>query len=154
MQCLTQKEARVVRAIGQTLYPRGNQLGIDGIDAQVAEYFDGYMAAIPLWERTKIRALLYAIEYAPVAGSLDRARTFTEGNVSQRLEYLEAWERSSVTLRRMAFKALRYLMALAYIASGVVAHEIGIEDPASLGTPEQHLRDLANLNLSDLGAAE
>ena len=153
MQCLTKTEARTVRAIGQTFYPRGNELGIDGIDAGVTEYIDGYLARLAVWERTKVRALFLAIEYAPAAASLDKSRRFSSANLDERLEYLEAWENSAVHLRRMSFKALRYLLGLAYVSSGVVAEHLGIIE-SELGDPEEHLRQLAQAGLRDLGAAE
>ena len=37
MQCLTKTEAQMVRALGQTLFPRGNELGIDGLEVQRGE---------------------------------------------------------------------------------------------------------------------
>lgn len=154
MQCLNKTEARTVRAIGQTFYPRGNELGIDGIDAGVTDYIDGYLAKLAVWERTKVRALFWAIEYAPAAAAMDKSRRFSSANLEERLEYLNAWESSSLHLRRMAFKALRYLLGLAYVSSGAVAAEIGIRDDEDLGDPEEHLRQLAQADLGDLGAAE
>lgn len=106
-----------------------------------------------MWERTKVRALFLAIEYLPAAASLDKERRFSAANLEERQEHLGAWENSPVSFRRMAFKALRYLMGLAYVSSGVVAAELGI-DAEDLGDPEEHLRDLAQVDLGDLGAAE
>lgn len=153
MQCLTKTEARTVRAIGQTFYPRGNELGIDGIDAGVTEYIDQYLAKLAVWERTKVRALLLAIEFLPAASAMDRSRRFSTANLEERLEYFAAWETSTIHLRRMAFKALRYICGLAYVSSGAVAAELGIEG-IDLGDPEEHLRTLAKVDISDLGAAE
>ncbi len=153
MQCLTKTEVRTVRAIGQTFYPRGNALGIDGIDAGVTKYIDGYLAKLALWERTKVRALFWAIEFAPAAAAMDKSQRFSAANFETRAEYLDAWENSAINLRRMSFKALRYLLGLAYISSGVVAKELGIVE-ADLGEPEELLRQMANAPIGDLGAAE
>lgn len=153
MKCLTQSEARTVRAIGQTLFPRGNELGIDGLDAGITNYIDTYLADLTVWERTKVRALFAAIEFGPAARSMDKSRRFSSVSVDERLEYLEAWAHSALVLRRMAYKALRYLMGLAYISSGAVASQIGIEE-TDLGDPREHLETLAKAGVGDLGAAE
>ena len=153
MQCLTNSEARTVRALGQTFYPRGNELGVDGIDAGVTEYIDGYLSRLAVWERTKVRALFAVIEYGPAIASGDRSRRFSACGFEERLEYLEVWENSAIHFRRMAYKALRYLMGLAYLSSGAVAEKLGIVE-AELGNPEEHLRTLAEASVSDLGAAE
>ena len=153
MKCLTESEVRTVRSIGQTFFPRGNPSGIDGIDAGVTEYVDSYLARLPVWERTKVRALFAAIEFLPAAASFDKSRRFSNCAQEEREELLDAWESSSVHFRRMAVKALKSLMGLAYVSSGAVAEKLGMEG-VDLGTPEEHLKELAKVKVIDLGAAE
>ena len=125
---LTPLEARIVRALGQTMYPREGGIPIDAEQARAVEYVDAWLAALPAKERTLVRLMFVLFEVAmPVFGP-SRLRVFSLAKAQHRHAYLSSWENSQFYFRRASMFALRSVFALAYLADEDVLSSIGIED--------------------------
>jgi hypothetical protein len=128
LQILSPYEATIVRALGQTMYPREGNIPIDAADARAVEYVDAWLAALPLRERTLVRLMFVLYEVSmPVFGP-SRTRTFTGANPAAQYEYLASWESSRVYFRRAAMFGMRSVFAFAYLADGEVQRRIGVDD--------------------------
>jgi hypothetical protein len=128
LQVLTPVEAKIVGALGQTMYPREGAIPIDANQARAIEYVDAWLAALPLRERTLVRLMFVLFEISmPVFGP-SRLRTFTRADPESQYEYLAAWETSRLYFRRAAMFGMRSVFALAYMADPEVQRHIGVED--------------------------
>jgi hypothetical protein len=128
LQILTPLEATIVRALGQTMYPREGNIPIDAVDARAVEYVDAWLAALPLRERTLVRLMFVLFELSMPLFGPSRTRTFTGANPAAQYEYLAAWETSRLYFRRACMFGLRSVFALAYMADAEVQRRIGVDD--------------------------
>jgi hypothetical protein len=128
LQILSPFEATIVRALGQTMYPREGNIPIDAADARAVEYVDAWLAALPLSERTQVRLMFVLFEVAMPLFGPSRTRTFTGADPAAQYEYLAAWETSRLYFRRAAMFGMRSVFAFAYLADGEVQRRIGVDD--------------------------
>jgi hypothetical protein len=128
LQILTPLEATIVRALGQTMYPREGNIPIDAADARAVEYVDAWLAALPLKERTLVRLMFVMFELSMPLFGPSRLRTFTRADPASKYEYLAAWENSRLYFRRACMFGLRSIFAFAYLADGEVQRRIGVDD--------------------------
>jgi hypothetical protein len=128
LQILTPLEATIVRALGQTMYPREGNIPIDAVEARAVEYVDAWLAALPLRERTLVRLMFVMFELSMPLFGPSRTRTFTRADPASQYEYLAAWETSRLYFRRACMFGLRSVYALAYMADGEVQRRIGVDD--------------------------
>jgi hypothetical protein len=138
LQILTPLEATIVRALGQTMYPREGNIPIDAVDARAVEYVDAWLAALPLRERTLVRLMFVLFELSMPLFGPSRTRTFTGANPAAQYEYLAAWETSRLYFRRACMFGLRSVFALAYMADAEVQRRIGVDD--GVATLARHAR--------------
>jgi hypothetical protein len=128
LEILTPLEATIVRALGQTMYPREGNIPIDSVDARAVEYVDAWLVALPLKERTLLRLMFVMFELSMPLFGPSRTRTFTRANPAAQYEYLAAWETSRLYFRRACMFGLRSVFALAYMADAEVQRRIGVDD--------------------------
>lgn len=128
LQILTPPEATIVRALGQTMYPREGNIPIDAVEARAVEYVDAWLAALPQRERTLVRLMFVMFELSMPLFGPSRFRTFTRADPDSKYEYLAAWETSRLYFRRACMFGLRSVFALAYMADGEVKRRIGVDD--------------------------
>ncbi|PRP95198.1 hypothetical protein [Enhygromyxa salina] len=125
---LTPIEARIVGALGQTMYPRGGSIPVDASGARAIEYVDEWLVALPKRERILLRLMFVLFEVAMPAFGPSRTKTFTRASPEAQYEYLCAWETSELYFRRAAMLGLRSVFALAYLADAEVQRHIGVDD--------------------------
>jgi hypothetical protein len=128
LEILTPLEATIVRALGQTMYPREGNIPIDSVDARAVEYVDAWLVALPLKERTLLRLMFVMFELSMPLFGPSRTRTFTRADPAAQYEYLAAWETSRLYFRRACMFGLRSVFALAYMADAEVQRRIGVDD--------------------------
>lgn len=130
LQVLTPIEARIVGALGQTMYPREGGIPIDATQARALEYVDQWLLALPANERVLVRLMFVLFEVAMPAFGPSRLRTFTRASEKARRDYLIGWEQSRLYFRRASMFALRSVFAFAYLGDDEVLRTIGIEGGA------------------------
>lgn len=110
LRVLSPKEYLVLQAVALRV------LAPDGADApsadqiEVALAVDAYLAKLPREVTSDVRALLQLVEHGAIFGG---AR-FTRLSPAQQDATLAGWQRSSLTVRRRGFQALRTLAFLGY----------------------------------------
>jgi hypothetical protein len=119
-KALSDHERRIVRAIGQTMFPRDSVLSIDGDDADVVGWVEDYVSRMPPFSRAQVRALLNTFEYGFAAWAGNPRSTFSSARPAERSAYLESWERSSTYAQRQLHEALRAFLTFAYVDSAPV----------------------------------
>lgn len=127
MKVLSADEAKIVGAIGQTLFMRDSTLDLDGIDVGIVSYIDDYLYRVPASERAQFRALLHAFDKGMALTSLRPGARFCTASHTQRLGYIDSWERSGSYLRRKLYEALRAVFTIAYVDAPAVRQAIGME---------------------------
>lgn len=152
LQILSPAEAKIVAAIGQTMYPREGTIPIDATQARALEYVDAWLAALPLRERTMVRLMFVLFEVSmPVFGP-SRTKTFSRADPDAQYAYLAGWESSRIYFRRASMFGLRSVFALAYLADPEVQRRIGVEDGVSV-LRRQRAQQIADQPGPDIDAA-
>ena len=143
MQVLTAAEARILKTLGQAMFPREARGLPDGIDAHLVDYVDALLAMALPFERAQLRALLqlYDRGYAVFAGQ--PAARLTDADLDQVTEYLRNWEENPSYTRRMIFEALRSVALMAWFGSEQVCEEVGITAAPDRDAPMAFLRRIA-----------
>lgn len=117
-----------MRAVGQTLFPRDRIVDVDGEDAGVVAYIDGYLARQRTIERLQWRAVLQGIELGFGVWSRRPGARFSRARPEDRAAYLEAWEATSNYTQRQIWEGFRGLFTFAYVDSLVVQDAAGIDE--------------------------
>jgi hypothetical protein len=156
LEILTPREAKIVRAIGQTMYPREGNIPIDGVEARAVEYVDAWLAALPQRERTLVRLMFVMFELSMPLFGPSRTRIFTRADPAAQYEYLAAWETSRLYFRRACMFGLRSVFAFAYLADAEVQRRIGVDDGVAtlLRYREGHREGHRAANVADLPGAD
>ena len=145
LRILTPLEASIVRALGQTMYPRDGVIPLDAVEAHAVEYVDAWLAALPRRERTLVRLMFVMFELSMPLFGPSRFRTFTRANADAQFEYLAAWETSQFYFRRACMFGLRSVYALAYMADGEVKRRIGVDDGVATLARQRAAKDAAKI---------
>ena len=145
VKVLTQSEARLISAIGQTLFPRDGEMSSDSVDAGVVAYIDRYLSELSLWDQIRLRGMFQLFELGITVMDLNPTKRFTTSFADERVEYLRWWEQSEIYAQRMIFAGLRSVFLLAYFGSSDVSAEFGM-DLDSEPTMDAHLKELARLS--------
>lgn len=151
---LTRREARVVKALAETMFPedQGPRVTVD--QARVVEYIDELLAEVEPRERAMMRAMFALFEVQSLVTSPLRPSLFSRAPADVRHRTLKSWEQSDIYFRRLAFQALRSLMMWAYVDNPDVERAMGIErgtavierlqaqgwtapDPSSIPAPQE-----------------
>jgi choline dehydrogenase-like flavoprotein len=126
MLLLTEAEARLVRHLGQAVFPRDATDIPDGVDADIVGYLDRLLHASLPFERNQIRALLQLFNGGFAVWAMNPTASLVGASIAEVTDYLRSWEESNVYARRMAFEGLRSLMMMAWFGSDRVNEVLGI----------------------------
>lgn len=124
---LTQREARIVRAVAETVFPPGDDRFVTPDEARVVEYLDELLANVEPRERALMRGMFVLFETQTLLTNPLRPSLFTRASPQVRTRSLQGWERSNIYFRRLAFQAIRSLMLWAYVDNPTVERSMGIE---------------------------
>lgn len=135
MPVLTEAERRIVRALGQAMFPREAQGLPDGMESGLVDYVDDLLARSLPFERAQLRAMFQAWDrgFGVWSGNpLGRLVTAPAEEVS---DYLRSWEESPLYERRMLFEALRSVLLMGWFGSPKVQAEVGVSAPEDVDAP-------------------
>jgi hypothetical protein len=113
LRALSPKEYLVMQAVARrVLAPdAADAPSADAVDTALA--VDAYVAKLPSGVQEEVSALLQLVEHGSGAFRL-RGSRFTHMSAEEQDATLRDWERSSLTVRRRGFQALRTLAFLGY----------------------------------------
>lgn len=119
---LSAEELAVVRAAAEVMFP-GDPLPLDGIEAGVAEEVDRLLVNL-MGEphASAFRYVLRALEWGTFAS---RGARFTQLDVAERAEVLDAWSDPRILPRRVSSDGIRLLLGMAYFNNTVILDAIG-----------------------------
>ncbi len=135
MPLLTEAEAKLVRALGQAIFPRDTSPLPDGIEADVVGYVDRLLGATLPFERTQLRALLQLFDKGFPAWALAPTARLASAPTEQVAAYLESYANSDRYAQRMAFEGLRSLLMMAWFGSDRVNEVVGVRDAPDVDDP-------------------
>jgi len=99
-------------------------------DTDAVAFFDDWMARAPRFNRTGMRALLYAVELSPlVAGSKKRLRRLDRDARARWLERMERTRRAEV---KLLFKLLKGAAQLSYWGCDELMKRVGYDADANV----------------------
>lgn len=126
LSVLSQREAVVLLALAETIFPHEGS-GLPSVqDAQVVEYVDDLLTQLSVKEQLLIRCLLALLEVQMVAFNGRRPKLFSQASPEERFVNLQSWERSRIFQRRLVFMAIRTLLLWAYVDSHEVEQGMGL----------------------------
>lgn len=125
---LSPREVRVLRALGQTLFPRDRHIDVDAIDADVTAYIDDWLSRCGPVERAQFHALLQAVDRGFGVWARDPSARLESARAETRAAYVESWERSTTYLQRMLWEGLRSMFLFAYVDAEPVREAFGQSD--------------------------
>jgi len=128
---LTDRERRMVHALGQTMFPRNRTIDLDGDDVGLVEWVDGYVGRMPPFAAAQVRALLNAVDLGYGAWAMMPGATFASAEKSQREAYLSSWEKASTYTQRQLYAAIRAMMVLGFVDSPQVLERIKPKEATS-----------------------
>lgn len=141
---LTQREARVVHALAEAMFPvEGTNLPTVE-ETRVVGYFDDLLAHVPLKELILIRSLLALLEVQMLAFNGLRPTLFSRAGRADRARNLAGWGTSRIFQRRLVFMAIRTLLLWAYVDSQPVERSLGFTG----GTEATRRRNEARLEIA------
>lgn len=143
---LNPAERRVLRAIGQTMFPRGGAIDADATDADVVGYIEDYLGRLPALDRWQLRLFFRAFEVGFAAWSRNPGARFSTAHPDDRRDYLSSWEHSPRYAQRMGFNGLRMVFTFAWAESDAVKAGMGMNPPDPQASIEGELKKLARLN--------
>jgi hypothetical protein len=120
---LSRREAALVAAAAEALFPRGGAVPPSGLDAGVPAWCGRWLAALPPGTRLLVRCLFALMEHATLlfpAPGWDGFRRFSALDPERRGQLLEGWRTSRWFLRRLVFTSLRAIVTQGYFADAAV----------------------------------
>lgn len=126
---LAPREAALVAAAADAVFPPGGAIEPSASEAGVEGYVDAYLDALPGRNRILIRLLFVLFEHATLlfpAPGWAGWRRFSALDAEQRAALLESWGRSRLRLRRIAFASLRTILTMGYLGSPAVLRAMGL----------------------------
>ncbi len=125
LKVLTRREARVVEAVAETIFPSDGSEMPTVQEAQVVEYFDDMLEHLELKEQFLIRSLVALLEVQTLVFNGTRPKLFTRASPEERTKNLLGWETSSIFQRRLVFMAIRTMLLWAYVDSQEAERDMG-----------------------------
>ena len=122
-------EAAFVEAVAEVLFPGGGGLAISGIEAQLPQYVDRHLAALPRAQRVQIRLLLHAVEHVTLVLPGDEPggrRRFSSLSAASRIALLERMASHRYGVLRLFVTALRSVLVLAYLGHPANLQGLGL----------------------------
>ncbi len=104
-------EARTLVSIADAYFPVGNVFRISAHDVDIVGAIDEYASRLLPRERRMLRVLLRAVEQWPRLSLTSTAR-FSDLDTAQRQRVLQAFERSTLSERRLLGTLLRSLIGM------------------------------------------
>jgi hypothetical protein len=136
-EVLAPREAALVAASADALYPAGGPVPPSGSEAGIPEYVDRYLGAVPARVRLLMRLLFMLVEQStilfPAPGRGGRRR-FSSLGPQQQVAVLEGWQRSRFFPRRLVFTSLRAVLTMGYFAAPAVLRELRLA-PYAIRSP-------------------
>lgn len=126
-QELSLTEAKITGAIVDAMFP-GDRFdgGIpNALDTHVIEKFDHYLYRVDARSSNLLRVLLHTIDEMSIFSDFGLTR-FHKRPREERIAILKAWDNSSITVRRKAFRGLKLLLAGGYCTDQKVLGAAGI----------------------------
>lgn len=153
MAVLTADESRILKVLGQAMFPREAQGLPDGVGARLVDYVDGLLEMALPAERTQLRGMFQLFDrgYAAFVGR-PTAR-LVEADAEDAAAWLRSWEESPVYTRRMLFEALRSVCLMGYFGDAEVNAQVGVTAAPDPDAPMAFLRRVAQ-GLGEQEAAE
>lgn len=113
LRVLSPKEYLVLQAVARRVLAPDRDDAPSADTVEVALGVDAYLAKLPPYVQRDVGALLQLVEHGSALFRL-RATRFTRMGAAEQDATLADWERSSLTVRRQGFQALRTLSFLGY----------------------------------------
>lgn len=120
---LSRREAALVAAVAEALFPRGGAVQPSGLDAGVPAWCGRWLVALPPGTRLLVRCLFALVEHATLlfpAPGWDGFRRFSALDPERRGQLLEGWRTSRWFVRRLVFTSLRAIVTQGYFADAAV----------------------------------
>lgn len=127
LKVLTRREARIIRAVAETMFPPGPGRHVSPEEARVVEYLDELLAEVEPQERVMMRCMIALFEVQSLVTNPRRPSLFSRASHKVRQRTLAGWDSSNLYPRRVAFQALRSLMLWAYVDNPDVEQSYGVE---------------------------
>ncbi len=121
LKVFDQKLYKIVHAITDTIIPPGGAFDVDPNVVDPVQLFDNYIDSMSTLQLKAIKAVIYTIEYMPMATRLKR---FTSMTPDQRLKYLQGWENSRIFSKRNIFLVIKMLVLMSFYSDDTVADAI------------------------------
>jgi hypothetical protein len=137
LRVLAPREAALVAAAADALFPPGGAVPPSGVDAGVPDYVDRWLAAVPARVRILLRLLFALVEHATLvfwAPPPRGWRRFSALAHEQQVAVLEGWRGSRLFPRRLVFLALRSAISMGYFADPAVLRQLDLA-PRDFPTP-------------------
>jgi hypothetical protein len=122
---LTDHEQRVVRAIGQALFPRDRTIDVDADDVDLVAWVTDYLWRMPPASRTQVRALLRTFDAGYAAWAVRPGASFSKARPAEQAEYIASWSESTTYVQRMLFEALWTVFAFGYVEQAEAQGHVG-----------------------------
>lgn len=132
LDVLSAREVDILSAVLLTMFPGGGGMPPANVDALIPQ-IDGQLAGSDPDARLLSRTMLHVIEEQAVLFS---GAHFTKLEPAQQTRELEAWERTTVYPKRMAYRSLKLLCGMAYTEQPETREAMGWY----LGCSPSHLR--------------
>jgi hypothetical protein len=126
---LSRRDAALVAAAAEALFPRGGAVPPSGLDAGVPAWCGRWLGALPAGTRLLVRCLFALVEHATLlfpAPGWDGFRRFSALDPERRGQVLEGWRTSRWFLRRLVFTSLRAIVTQGYFADAAVLRALGL----------------------------
>ncbi len=117
LRVLSTEEAEIVEALADALWPRGNPIGVAGLDLGMADRVDALFAEVMAEQSiTASRQVLRGLAAWPGFGGLA---------VEDRLQKLQDWTGPDELLSRVAVDGVKAVLGLAYFNAPEVLSALG-----------------------------
>ena len=134
---LSRREAALVAAAAEALFPRGGSVPPSGLEAGVPAWCGRWLAALPAGTRFLVRCLFALVEHATLlfpAPGWDGFRRFSALDAERRGQVLEGWRTSRWFPRRLVFTSLRAIVTQGYFADAAVLRALRLA-PFAIDAP-------------------
>ena len=124
-QTLTDKQRRIVVALGETLFPSTGEGDPCGSEV-LPEAFDEFLPTLAADKRKELGKALALFDFVSI---FRHGKRFSNLSLDRRAQYLERWMRSRIALCRIIYRALRETCALLYYQDRRTWPAIGYSGP-------------------------
>ena len=134
---LIRPEVASLTSVSEAMFPPGGHIRSSGLDADLPDYIDRWMAVSQPRVRLLMHLLFFFVEHATLlfpAPGRHRRRRFSSLGLEQRVAVLGAWGESGLYLRRLVFMSLRSILTMGYFAHPPVLWQLGVA-PLAIDTP-------------------